>query len=80
MGVAGTIISGGFSWLSREYGYVSDPANMLDAKVVKYDGSVVWASSEPDLLWALRGGGGGFGGEQYKVFYIWNKQLLTRKM
>ncbi|RAK90233.1 FAD binding domain-containing protein [Aspergillus costaricaensis CBS 115574] len=61
VGVAGTIISGGFSWLSREYGCISDPANMLDAKVVKYDGSVVWASSEPDLLWALRGGGGGFG-------------------
>ncbi|GKZ35785.1 hypothetical protein AbraIFM66950_006580 [Aspergillus brasiliensis] len=61
VGVAGTIISGGFSWLSREYGCISDPANMLDAKVVKYDGSVVWASSEPHLLWALRGGGGGFG-------------------
>jgi hypothetical protein len=37
---------------------------MLDAKVVKYDGSVVWASAEPELLWALRGGGGGFCGIQ----------------
>ncbi|KAB8210098.1 FAD-binding domain-containing protein [Aspergillus parasiticus] len=61
VGVAGTIISGGFSWLSSEYGCISDPANMLDVKVVKYDGSVVWASREPELLWALRGGGGGFG-------------------
>ncbi|RDH21195.1 FAD-binding domain-containing protein [Aspergillus niger ATCC 13496] len=61
VGIAGTIITGGVSWLSREYGCISDPANMLDAKVVKYDGSVVWASGEPDLLWALRGGGGGFG-------------------
>ncbi|PLB44948.1 FAD-binding domain-containing protein [Aspergillus steynii IBT 23096] len=61
VGVAGTIVSGGFSWLSGEYGCISDPANMLDAKVVKYDGSVVWASAEPELLWALRGGGGGFG-------------------
>ncbi|KAH8433855.1 uncharacterized protein LDX57_011492 [Aspergillus melleus] len=61
VGVAGTIVSGGFSWLSGERGCVSDPANMLDAKVVKYDGSVVWASAEPELLWALRGGGGGFG-------------------
>ncbi|GKZ57719.1 hypothetical protein AnigIFM49718_003053 [Aspergillus niger] len=68
VGIAGTIISGGVSWLSREYGCISDPANMLDAKVVKYDGSVVWASSEPDLLWALRGGGGGFGGRQSKRF------------
>ncbi|ODM21299.1 hypothetical protein SI65_04352 [Aspergillus cristatus] len=61
VGVGGTIMSGGFSWLSAEYGCISDPANMLDAKVVKYDGSIVWASSEPELLWALRGGGGGFG-------------------
>lgn len=35
---------------------------MVDAKFVKYDGSVVWASAEPELLWALRGGGGSFGG------------------
>ncbi|KAJ0417906.1 FAD binding domain-containing protein [Aspergillus carlsbadensis] len=60
VGVAGTIVTGGISWLSNEHGCISDPANMLDAKVVKYDGSVVWASSEPELLWALRGGGGGF--------------------
>ncbi|KAL4914005.1 hypothetical protein BDW62DRAFT_205053 [Aspergillus aurantiobrunneus] len=58
VGVAGTIMTGGQSWLSGEHGCISDPANMLDAKVVLYDGSVVWASSQPDLLWALRGGGG----------------------
>lgn len=63
MGIAGTIVTGGLSWLSAEYGCISDPANMLDVKVVKYDGSVVWASTEPDLLWACRGGGGGFGGK-----------------
>ncbi|KAL4778088.1 hypothetical protein BJX76DRAFT_366740 [Aspergillus varians] len=61
VGVAGSIMTGGLSWLSSEHGCISDPANLLDAKVVKYDGSVVWASSEPDLMWALRGGGGGFG-------------------
>ncbi|KAK1142347.1 hypothetical protein N8T08_007899 [Aspergillus melleus] len=61
VGVAGTIVNGGFSWLSGERGCISNPANMLDAKVVKYDGSIVWASAEPELLWALRGGGGGFG-------------------
>ncbi|RDW63189.1 FAD-binding oxidoreductase [Aspergillus mulundensis] len=61
VGIAGTIVSGGFSWLSSEYGCISDEGNMLDARVVKYDGSVLWASSEPELLWALRGGGGGFG-------------------
>ncbi|KAL4880158.1 FAD-binding domain-containing protein [Aspergillus karnatakaensis] len=61
VGVAGTIVTGGYSWLSSEHGCISDPENMLDAQIVKYDGSVVWASAEPDLLWALRGGGGGFG-------------------
>jgi FAD/FMN-containing dehydrogenase len=55
LGVGGSIIAGGFSLMSREYGCISDPENMLDAEVVKLDGSVVWASSEPDLLWGHRG-------------------------
>lgn len=62
IGVGGSILCGGFSWLSGEYGLTSDPQNMLDAQVVKLDGQVVWASTEPDLLWALRGAGGSFGG------------------
>jgi FAD/FMN-containing dehydrogenase len=62
IGVGGSVLSGGFSWLSGEYGCVSDPINMLDAQVVKLDGSVIWASEEPDLLWALRGTAGGFAG------------------
>ncbi|KAL1862891.1 hypothetical protein Daus18300_008221 [Diaporthe australafricana] len=61
IGVVGTILNGGLSWMSTEYGCVCDPENFLDAEVVKYDGTVVMASQEPDLLWALRGGGGGFG-------------------
>lgn len=61
IGVGGSVLSGGFSWLSGEFGCTSDPANLLDAQVVKLDGSVVWASQEPELLWALRGGIGGFG-------------------
>lgn len=62
IGVGGTILNGGLSWMSTEYGCISDPVNFIDAEVVKYDGSVVMASKEPDLLWALRGSGGGFGG------------------
>lgn len=61
LGVGGSILSGGFGWASGEFGCASDPANLLDAQVVKLDGSVVWASEEPDLLWALRGTCGGFG-------------------
>lgn len=63
IGVAGAILNGGLSWMSTEYGCISDPINFLDAEVVKYDGSVVMASQEPELLWALRGSGGGYGGE-----------------
>ncbi|KAL6242239.1 hypothetical protein RBB50_010787 [Rhinocladiella similis] len=61
VGVGGSIIHGGQSWLSSEYGLSSDPQNLIDAQVVKMDGSIVWATEEPDLMWALRGGGGGFG-------------------
>ncbi|KAF9880564.1 cysteine desulfurase [Colletotrichum karsti] len=61
IGVAGTILNGGLSWMSTEFGCICDPVNFLDAEVVKYDGTVVMASQEPELLWALRGSGGGFG-------------------
>lgn len=54
-------MQGGVSWMSSEYGLTSDPQNMLDAQIVLMDGSVIWASSDPELLWALRGGGGRFG-------------------
>jgi FAD/FMN-containing dehydrogenase len=62
IGIGGSVLSGGFSWLSGEFGCVSDPENLLDAQVVKVDGSVIWASEEPELLWALRGTQTGFGG------------------
>ena len=60
VGVGGSILHGGQSWLGSEYGLACDPQNLLDAQVVKMDGSIIWASSEPDLLWAMRGGGGCF--------------------
>ena len=48
---------------------------MLDAQIVKTNGQVVWASAEPDLLWALRGGGGGFGG---KIRAMYDFHKLTK--
>lgn len=61
LGVGGSIVHGGLSWASSERGAAARPGNLLDAQVVKADGTALWASSEPDLLWCLRGGGHSFG-------------------
>jgi hypothetical protein len=59
VGVAGLIQGGGFGSFSKGFG--SAAAGLLEAEVVTADGRVrtVNACSDPDLFWALKGGGGG---------------------
>jgi len=59
VGVAGLIQSGGFGSFSKHYGMAA--AGLLEAEVVTADGAVRIANActNPDLFWALRGGGGG---------------------
>jgi FAD/FMN-containing dehydrogenase len=59
VGVAGLVQSGGFGSFSKHFGTAA--ANLLEAEVVTADGQIRIANActNPDLFWALKGGGGG---------------------
>jgi FAD/FMN-containing dehydrogenase len=61
VGVVGYTLGGGLSWFGRKYGLAANNVHAIE--LVTADGRLVRADHdhEPDLFWALRGGGGNFG-------------------
>jgi len=61
VGIGGITLGGGIGYLVRQHGLTID--NLLAAEIVTADGELrhVDAEHEPDLFWAIRGGGGNFG-------------------
>jgi hypothetical protein len=61
VGVVGYTLGGGLGWLARRHGLACN--SLLAADIVTADGRLLQVDSEhePELFWALRGGGGGFG-------------------
>ncbi|MEV1004127.1 FAD-binding oxidoreductase [Nonomuraea sp. NPDC050202] len=58
--VTGYTLGGGVSWFGRRYGFAADSVRSFDVVGADGEPATVTASSDPDLFWALRGGGGDF--------------------
>jgi len=72
-GIAGLTLGGGIGWLMGKYGLALD--NLQSVELVTAEGRVLRGSAEenPDLFWAVRGGGGNFGvvtSFEYRLFPV----------
>ncbi|GAB0102410.1 FAD-binding oxidoreductase [Nocardia sp. JMUB6875] len=71
VGVTGYTLGGGVGWFARSRGYASDAVRALEVVTADGDQRRVTADSDPDLFWALRGGGGDFAlvtGLEFELF------------
>ena len=60
VGVIGYTLGGGLSWLARQYGFACNSVNAIELVTADGETKTVDANDDPDLFWALRGGGGGY--------------------
>ncbi|MEV0332448.1 FAD-binding oxidoreductase [Nocardia sp. NPDC050717] len=61
VGVTGYTLGGGFGWFSRAHGWAANAVTALEIVDAAGERQRVSADSDPELFWALRGGGGDFG-------------------
>jgi hypothetical protein len=60
VGVIGFTLGGGLSWLGRRYGFACNRVRAIELVTADGEARTVDAENDPDLFWALRGGGGGY--------------------
>jgi FAD/FMN-containing dehydrogenase len=79
-GVAGLTLGGGSTWFERKYGFACD--NLESVTLMTADGRTVTASGSenPELFWALHGGGGNFGVATELVFRLQSLESVTLAM
>jgi FAD/FMN-containing dehydrogenase len=76
-GIAGYTLGGGLGWLMAKHGLGCD--NLIGVELVTKDGEIlnVDDASHPDLMWALRGGGGNFGVAASLVYRLHPVSMVT---
>jgi FAD/FMN-containing dehydrogenase len=60
VGVTGYSLGGGLSWLGRRYGFACNRVRAIELVTADGEQRTVDRENDPDLFWALRGGGGGY--------------------
>jgi FAD/FMN-containing dehydrogenase len=60
VGVIGYTLGGGLSWFGRKYGWACNRVSAIELVTADGEERTVDAATDPDLFWALRGGGGGY--------------------
>ena len=76
-GIAGYTLGGGLGWLMAKHGLGAD--NLIGVELVTADGETLNVDDEshPDLMWALRGGGGNFGVAASLVYRLHPLSMVT---